>query len=268
MEGDSMNKEKYAKEIEELGELKEKVLESLRDAPEGRIRSELAKGKYPQYYYFENNKVNCKGRYLKKSDIKLARACAQKEYDNVMLKAIEKREKVLRSVIAKEENNLLMDAYNNLPSAKKCLINPYILSDEMFIKEWFDIKIIGENTIPMSSSYRTERGELVRSKSEKIIADKLFFRNVPYKYESGLKLNESSVIFPDFTILNINTREEVYFEHFGMMDNPEYCKKAIGKIEFYEKNDIHMGDKLFVSFESSLKPINLEQIDILISRMV
>lgn len=71
-------------------------------------------------------------------------------------------------------------------------------------------------------------------------------------------------IYPDFTVLNIKTRKTLYYEHFGMMDNPEYCKNALEKIEIYESNGIHLGEELFVTFESSLRPLSLSQLDILI----
>lgn len=82
-----------------------------------------------------------------------------------------------------------------------------------------------------------------------------------------MRLKDDGIIFPDFTILRIKKREEVYLEHFGMMDNPEYCRKAIEKIERYEKNGIALGEKLFVVFESSLKSINIGQVELLLHRI-
>ena len=75
-------------------------------------------------------------------------------------------------------------------------------------------------------------------------------------------------MFPDFTILNVKKREEVYYEHFGMMDQLEYCKNALERIEQYENNGILLGERLFVTFECSQKAINLKQLDLLIDRMV
>lgn len=45
-----MEKEKLLQELNELSKLKKIVTKSLKQAPEGRLRSELAQGKYPQYY--------------------------------------------------------------------------------------------------------------------------------------------------------------------------------------------------------------------------
>lgn len=53
-----------------------------------------------------------------------------------------------------------------------------------------------------------------------------------------------------------------------MMDNPEYCKSAIEKINMYEENGIYLGEKLFVTFESSLKPIDIKHLDSLLERIL
>ncbi|MCQ2080754.1 MAG: hypothetical protein MJZ11_03790 [Lachnospiraceae bacterium] len=45
---------------------------------------------------------------------------------------------------------------------------------------------------------------------------------------------------------------------------PQYyyvSKRALEKIDLYAENGIHIGERLFVTFESSMKPINLNRID-------
>lgn len=41
-----------------------------------------------------------------------------------------------------------------------------------------------------------------------------------------------------------------------MMDDPNYVKSAIRKIETYQKNGIYLGEKLIVTFETSDMPLN------------
>lgn len=41
-----------------------------------------------------------------------------------------------------------------------------------------------------------------------------------------------------------------------MLDNPEYARAAVQKIELYEMNGIFPGDDLIVTFESSTTIIN------------
>ena len=52
------------------------------------------------------------------------------------------------------------------------------------------------------TEYYTIKGERVRSKSEKIIADELYRYQIPYKYEFPLTLathNRNIQLYPDFT---------------------------------------------------------------------
>jgi len=85
--------------------------------------------------------------------------------------------------------------------------------------------------------YRTERGELVRSKSEWIIADKLHAAGIDYQYEQPLPLGEVER-FPDFTIVDDDTGSTWYWEHNGMLSNDEYRKRWERKLEAYRKQGI------------------------------
>lgn len=263
-----MQKKDYRNELRELSRLKKVVQASLKKAPEGRIRCEMAQGRYPQYYIIleEEREQYPRGRFLHKEEQETAKTYAQKEYDRLMLKEIERREKVIRFLARHGDEVDYLGVYEGMAQAKRRLVEPYFTPDEEFRREWENAESEQRNSYPFINGFTTERGELVRSKSEKIIADKLFLKDIPYKYEAALQLG-SRVIFPDFTILRMNTREEVYLEHFGMMDDPEYCKKALDKIEEYEGAGICLGEKLFVTFESSEKPININQVNNLINRI-
>lgn len=110
----------------------------------------------------------------------------------------------------------------------------------------------------------TEKGEAVRSKSEKIIADKLYMKEIPYVYEQPLYLKGYGYVVTDFKILNVRTKKEYYLEHFGMMDDYEYAKNAIKKIECFQKNEIYPGEKLLITLEASDSPLNM----IILEKMV
>ena len=70
--------------------------------------------------------------------------------------------------------------------------------------------------------HRTERGDLVRSKSELVIADKLHSRGVDYAYEQPLTLTNGRTRYPDFTISDDARGVVFYWEHLGMLDDPGY----------------------------------------------
>lgn len=104
----------------------------------------------------------------------------------------------------------------------------------------------------------------MRSKSEKILADKLYMMGVPYVYEVPLYIKGYGYIKPDFTVLNKRTRREYYWEHLGMMDDKEYCEKAIKKIEGLERNDIFPGKKLILTYETKDHPLNIKIVEKLV----
>lgn len=70
--------------------------------------------------------------------------------------------------------------------------------------------------------HRTERGDLVRSKSELVIADKLFTRGIEYAYEQPLVLPNGRVRYPDFTITDQARGVTFYWEHLGLLDDIGY----------------------------------------------
>ena len=70
--------------------------------------------------------------------------------------------------------------------------------------------------------HRTERGDLVRSKSELVIADKLHARGIDYVYEQPLVLTNGRTRYPDFTIEDHALGVTFYWEHLGMLDDRGY----------------------------------------------
>ena len=53
----------------------------------------------------------------------------------------------------------------------------------------------------------------------------------------------------------------MYLEHFGMMDDEEYVNKMLFKISTYERNGIFIGVNLFVTYETSKRPINTKALN-------
>jgi len=85
--------------------------------------------------------------------------------------------------------------------------------------------------------HTTSRGEAVRSKSEVIIADRLAAANIDYIYEEELLIDDLPR-YPDFTIHDDDSGIDYYWEHLGMLSNPEYKEKWGNKLEWYHKNGI------------------------------
>ena len=86
--------------------------------------------------------------------------------------------------------------------------------------------------------HRTARGELVRSKSEVIIANLLHGLDITYAYEQPLMGRDGSIRYPDFTIDDAETGQKVFLEHLGMMVEPAYRRRWQAKLDWYRAQDV------------------------------
>jgi hypothetical protein len=89
-------------------------------------------------------------------------------------------------------------------------------------------------------------GDLVRSKSEVIIANMLHERGISFFYEKPLFAADGSMYLPDFTI--IWNGEEIYWEHVGMLSDSKYVEHWREKQAWYDK---YFPGRLRVSYERS-----------------
>lgn len=98
--------------------------------------------------------------------------------------------------------------------------------------------------------HRTLKGDLVRSKSEVIIANMLVESGIEYEYEKELDLGEDGIRIPDFTIEDAESGTCFYWEHCGMLGDAGYSKHWKEKKTLYEKHGIVEGNNLIVSQDS------------------
>lgn len=155
-------------------------------------------------------------------------------------------------------------AFDQIVSGKKELIQPHRVSDDVFIHEWKNKDYPRMDFDEEAPEYYTRQGLRVRSKSEVIIADILDDMSIPFLYEKPLQIG-SATIHPDFTMLNIRERSEVYWEHFGMMDDMDYRNKAFAKIRKYEST--FRRNSLIWTFETERYPLNLKAIRNMVADM-
>lgn len=108
--------------------------------------------------------------------------------------------------------------------------------------------------------HKTARGELVRSKSEVVIANALYYLGLDYEYESELIL-EGRVKYPDFKVIDYDTDDVWYWEHCGMMTDKQYKKRWEDKKQFYAKNGIVEGKNLIVTYDDENGGIDSSEVD-------
>ena len=223
---------------------------------DNKLRCAVCKGHY-QYYIGK--------QYLKNKERKLAVQLAKKEYYEKLDKEMARYEKALTIVEDFVENERLQNVYRKLHPARKVLVDLLYLPVESLINEFEQVKYEGKCFDEKDKTeYFTIKGERVRSKSEKIIADELYRNGIPYKYEFPIELeawNRKITIYPDFTVLNKRTGKRWIIEHLGMMDNEAYYESAMQKLDTYEKNNILMGRDLIILHETSTNPFKIKTLE-------
>lgn len=246
--------------------LETKLKKNLSNACDGILKISHSHGKIQYSVRAEGEKGS--GRYLKKKERNIAQRIAQRDYDKTLEKKVANRIRQLESILNVCSRDELLQVYDNLPPARKQLVEPRILTDEMYAGKWEAEEYMGKVIDENATSFYTEKGHVVRSKSEKIIADKLYKMKIPYRYEQPLNLKGFGTIYPDFRVLNKRTRKEYYWEHLGKMDDPDYCEKAIKKINTYIKNGIYPGEQLILTFETGNCPLDVKVLEETIRRFL
>ena len=253
-------------EAKELRKIIKDVEKRIKIVTKGKLRVAVTKKGF-QYYLLDERCNSSYGTYIKKSEIQLAKEIAQSDYDAKVLKIAKARLQAIEMFLRKYEKHSVKDIFEKMNPGRRALVDGLIISDNEYINQWQSVKYVGKNFPEDAPEFMTEKGERVRSKSEKIIADKLFMLGIPYRYECPLVLEGNVKVYPDFTILRMPERKEVYLEHFGMMDDMEYVNTVIYKLNTYERNGIYVGANLFVTYETSRKPLNIKALDNMIKEV-
>lgn len=244
-------------EINGLIKQSNKNISKYKNLGNGQIHVSRCRGNY-QYYYVD--KANGIRKYMGVDEEKAVRKYIQKDYElalNEKLKVLQKR---IEKFISQYDIKELTDVYDNLNEGRKRYVTPLMEPDDVYIEKWLEKHPGQQNPFPKEGIYQTNRGEMVRSKSEKIIADALDKYNVPYQYEPMLELGYNTV-YPDFVTLNIRTRQTKYWEHLGIVSDIEYATKNFKKIQDYEKNGHLLGKDLITTMESVEVPIDVKLVE-------
>lgn len=254
-----LNQKRIDDEIAHLSGIKEttenQMIKLKNKIPEGSSLRAATHGKSVQYYICSNGKDRC-GKYIKKRNQKIALALAQMEYNQILLNTIDDEIAELRKLKAMPKYNPYSMALEKMNPLKRELVRLPFVSDEEYCLEWVsqDYPKMGFNE--NAPEYYTKKGLRVRSKSEIIISEVLDEYEIPYLYEKPLSFGAEQIVHPDFTILDINNRSEIVWEHFGMMDDMEYRNNAFRKIREYESNGYYQGVNFIWTIETGKFPIN------------
>lgn len=242
-----------------LAKIVQQAKNSLKNAPEGALRLSCNKNKVQYYHTTKSGKYN--GTYIAKENLELVRSLAQKDYDEKLLATAQKRLKQIDRIISDYEDDEIEQIFLKQHLERQRLIQPVEPTWNQWVQSWMEEKYDTRGFAEDAPVIYSERGERVRSKTERTIANFLFKNNIPYKYECPLYLKGFGTVYPDFTIPSKKKGKLVYWEHDGKMDDPDYSVSAIKKIQTYEDNGIMMGDNLIITFETSKTVLNTSSLE-------
>lgn len=248
------------KRIEEIRPLLLRKKKDMEKKPSGKLRIITRKRSFQ--YYLRTRPEDTEGKYIKKSSITIAKDIAQYEYDRKLIDRLEQQIGLLEKVKETCGNESLLNIQTSLHPGKQVLLSKAMLTDEEYKERWlaffYEQKKFFEND---NSQYYTARNERVRSKSEIMIADALVRYGIPYRYEFPVKLLGYGTVHPDFYCLNVRTRKEFAWEHFGIMSDYTYANENVRKIDKYLLNGFLPGVNFIMTFETDQNPLNTKTVN-------
>lgn len=241
-----------------------KAKKYLDKAPMGRLSLHRKNGHVYYYQKVVDITGKQKKRYLNKKEQTLICALAQKSYYEKIVQHVEEKMSLLELLLQSYENDI-DDIYEELSEEKRNLVTPIKQTFKQKIEAWQNEQVTTYSEYPEALRFHTQRGELVRSKSELMIADYLYKNadTLEYRYEQELTLNnqrETITIHPDFKIFNLKTGRTFYWEHAGKMDEMKYVNGFMKKMALYSSNGFTIGKDVIITFEDLSHPLDTLQI--------
>lgn len=222
----------------------------------------------PSFYLRSRNSPP---RYISHSNTRVLCHLAQNRYDKEALAILKKQQKAIkRCITILNKKDLLVEIssiYESFPAELKPMIKPHADFNGEYARRW-QARRFSKSSWKQEEYFKSKRGELVRSKSELIIANKLYDEGIPYHYEIPFYVDGQFFSRPDFFILNPRTRKEYLWEHFGRMSNEEYLNETLNKINVYSKCGYVQGDNFIATFECDNHPLNLQHVDKIIETLL
>lgn len=232
----------------------------------GRIEVQYhPKDKYTYYLVTSENGMRKRNK-IKPEDFSIILNLANEDYSSELIKLSEKRIKQFNRILKDYREEEIDEIYIKKSDGIKDILPPIVPTYKMQLQDFKDKMRFYLNFNNESKKFKTKKGDYVRSKSEKIIADLLYDYGLEYVYEAGITLDYKEY-FPDFTVFHPIKRQEIYWEHFGMLNDYDYSVNTYKKIMNYELNGYLTNDRLIVTMEYQ-NDLNVDWVKLLIENVL
>lgn len=258
MKGIAMDLRECKKRVQDLSKMISVIEKKLTKAPKGNLR--VAKSGKRVKFFLVTKKGDTRGKYIKKDERGMAMEIAQRDYYEKLLKEALREKRATEAYLRGMKGTRPEDVFGKLNEYRREMVEPLLLPDDEFVKRWQETKFVGNPSHPEDLIRETDRGDMVRTKVEEMIANAYYELGIPYRYEYPVKLYDGTVKYPDFVGLKMPERKEIYHEHLGMLDDEGYRRKNLIKLQDYAKTGMYLGDNLIVTFETDYVALNANDV--------
>lgn len=237
------NSKEYVEwELAEQMELGQWCEQQLAVLPEGKLKLVTVKGK--RYYRrLEDGEYI----YIGNRDQTGVRDLQQRRFWETMLKHVKANQRLMEDYLRRYRTTDPAAVMASLPKVYQNEDFPSFPNSFDFAK--WEVEAYEKSDVrPDKLQHRTLKGDMVRSKSEAIIANLLYDRRIPYRYEENLVLG-NELIAPDFKIAVRTENRFKLLEHCGMISDPIYREKFKRRLEQYILNGYMPWRDVFFTFD-------------------
>ena len=182
---------------------------------------------------------------------------ARKRYLQISTAALQENIALLEKFMKRHKTLTPDEILQRLPAAYKSLPETIFFPERKSDAAWGN-EVFQQSTHKAEERrHTTASGLKVRSKSEVIIADRLDFYRIPFRYEALLYI-ENETFSPDFTI---QAGKRFYWQHCGMVSDSRYMKEHKWKLSLYERAGIVPWKNLIVTYDDEYGNIDARIIE-------
>ena len=198
--------------------------------------------------------IDHKRKYIPKEEKDFIKALAKKKYYEKQIYTLKSELKAIDAYLKRLPKDTFDEYLKNSREYKMILFPEYKTIDDD-LTQWASEEYEKNTNYEDGLRIKTLKGDLVRSKSEAMIADELYRNGVPYRYECATVIGENK-IYPDFITRNKRTGQIFIWEHYGLMDDDKYIQSYIYKAAKYVEAGFVETVNMLATYETSYCPLD------------
>lgn len=256
-------KEQITRICNDMKKQRQQFLEEKETLPEGYLNIRKYRGN--TYYTWQIPKGGRRKKIARKgisNDKEQINKLVRKRYLDKAILTIDEDIRMMESILSQYKNideGAIMEDYLHKHPELVGGLRYGNTSNEEWASNYRQVVGLYEENLKMTSSSGTK----MRSYGELLIASRLDFYGIPYRYEDSLH-HPGVKRVPDFTIRRPRDGKIFYWEHFGMITNGSYLEGTIRKLKQYEVIGITPWDNLIITFGQEDGGMDVRKIDAII----